>query len=137
MKANPAVTFTDEQQKRLVEVTGEIFDLESELGEGEAPKQEKQPKTKKTEPKNNDSEGAPKPEAPKAEIAEGYIVPKGTEHLVHLSIIRGQRFSAETGKEIGKPYTQTFSFGEYRNFKNNADRLGYKIVQVLYNPYNE
>ena len=74
---------------------------------------------------------------PKAEIAEGYVVPKGTEHLVHLSIVRGQRVSSETGKSLAEPYTQMFSYGEYINFKNNAGRLGYVIDKVLYNPYKD
>ena len=68
---------------------------------------------------------------------DGYKPKPGTEKLVHLSIVRGQRFDENTGKEISTPYTQMFTYGEYLNFKKSASLLGYVIVKELYNPYKK
>ena len=68
----------------------------------------------------------------------GYTPKPGTERLVHLKIVRkGNRYDSETGKEIVQPYVQTFTYGEYKNFEKNADLIGMKIEEVLYNPYKE
>lgn len=66
-----------------------------------------------------------------------YVPAKGTEKLVHLSIVHGRRFSETTGKEISKPYVQLFTFAEWQLFKNNFKGLGYSIMSVLHDPYNE
>ena len=66
-----------------------------------------------------------------------YEVPKGTENHVHLSIVRGNRFSARTGKEINPPYVQIFSRGEFEVFKQSFKNLGYTIVSVLHDPTGE
>lgn len=66
-----------------------------------------------------------------------YVVPKGEEHLVHLSIVNGRRFNPNTGKEESKPTIQKFSYGEFVAFKNNCGLLGYTVVNVLHDPYNE
>ena len=66
-----------------------------------------------------------------------YEVPKGTENHVHLSIVRGNRFSARTGKEINPPYVQIFSRGEFEVFKQSFKNLGYTVVSVLHDPTGE
>nr|DAU31603.1 MAG TPA: hypothetical protein [Caudoviricetes sp.] len=66
-----------------------------------------------------------------------YEVPKGTENHVHLNIVRGNRFSAKTGKEINPPYVQIFSRGEFEVFKQSFKNLGYTIVSVLHDPTGE
>ena len=66
-----------------------------------------------------------------------YEVPKGTENHVHLSIVRGNRFSAKTGKEVNLPYVQIFSRGEFEVFKQSFKNLGYTIVSVLHDPTGE
>lgn len=66
-----------------------------------------------------------------------YVVPKGTEKMVHLMVYRGRRFSPETGKEISKPFAQVFSYGEWCAFRNNFTQLGWRIMEVLHDPYNE
>lgn len=66
-----------------------------------------------------------------------YEVPKGTENHVHLSIVRGNRFSAKTGKEVNPPYVQIFSRGEFEVFKQSFKNLGYTVVSVLHDPTGE
>lgn len=68
----------------------------------------------------------------------GEYEPKaGTEKLVHLSIVKGRRFNPMTGKEESKPYTQLFTFAEWQLFKKNFKGLGYSIMKVLHDPYEE
>lgn len=67
----------------------------------------------------------------------GYVVPKGEEKLVHLSIVNGRRFNPNTGKEESHPYIQKFTYGEFTVFKNSYSMLGYTVVKVLHDPYNE
>lgn len=66
-----------------------------------------------------------------------YNVPKGEEKLVHLSIVKGRRFNPNTGKEESQPVIQKFTYGEFAVFKNNCQLLGYTVVKVLHDPYNE
>lgn len=104
--------FTKKQQARLDEVAEKVIDLEEQIELAD------------DEPK--------KPEAPK-----GYTPKPGTEHLVHLKIVRGARFDENTGKELSTPYVQMFTYGEYINFKKSAPLLGYTIMEEVYNPYNK
>ena len=66
-----------------------------------------------------------------------YKPAKGTEELIHLSIVKGRRFNPNTGKEESQPFVQTFTFSEWQLFKKNFTGLGYVIVAVLHDPYNE
>lgn len=77
-------------------------------------------------------------ERKKVEKTPGKYTPaKGTEKLVHLSIVRGRRFNPSTGKEMTKPYTQLFTYGEWQVFKQNYKLLGFTIMAVLHDPYGE
>lgn len=114
-KAATPDKFSKKQQSRLEEVTEGIVDLEEQIEN--APVEVTKEVVKKT--------------------AAKYIPPKGTERMVHLSIVRGQRFDGDTGKELTKPYVQMFTYGEYKNFKKQAALIGYKVVEVLYNPYKD
>ena len=67
---------------------------------------------------------------------DGYVPKPGTERLIHAKITRGHRFDENTGKEISTPYVQMFTYGEFENFKKNAELVGYSY-EVLYNPYNK
>lgn len=73
----------------------------------------------------------------KNEAVSSYIPKKGTEKMVHLSIVRGRRFNPITGKEESAPYIQLFTFAEWQLFKNNFRNLGYVIMSVLHDPYGE
>ena len=135
-KANPKA-FTDEQQKKLSEVTEQVVDLEEQI---ELADDEPEPEKKGT---GAGAKGTTEKEAT-GEVTNkpfckiGYTPKPGTERLVHLKIVRkGNRYDSETGKEIVQPYVQTFTYGEYKNFEKNADLIGMKIEEVLYNPYKE
>ena len=71
------------------------------------------------------------------EKSEVYKVPKGEEKLVHLKIVNGRRFNPNTGKEESKPFIQKFTYGEFTVFKNSHSMLGYIVVEVLHDPFNE
>lgn len=61
----------------------------------------------------------------------------GTENLIQVMIAFGNRFSPKTGKEVNKPQRMMFSFGEWELFKQSFRRLGYSIVKVINDPYND
>lgn len=105
--------FTKKQQDHLDEVAEKVIDLEEQIELAE-------------------------PEKPATPIGKnGYRPEPGSEKLVHLSIVRGQRFDPNTGKEILSPYIQKFTYTEYMNFIKKAPLLGYNIVDELYNPYKK
>lgn len=97
-------------QAKLDEIIGEIADIDEEI--------------------------AALTEEVTAEKSE-YTLGKGTEKLVHLSIVRGRRFNSMTGKEESTPYVQMFTYGEFQLFKKNASLLGYSVLKVLHDPYGE
>ena len=66
-----------------------------------------------------------------------YVPQKGTEKMVHLSIVHGRRFNPMTGKEESASYTQLFTFPEWQLFKKHFRGLGYSIMAVLHDPYGE
>lgn len=110
IQAKQPENWTKQLQAKLDETIGEIADIDEEIAV-------------LTE------------EAP-AEKSE-YTPAKGTEKLVHLSIIRGRRFNPMTGKEESTPYVQMFTYGEFQLFKKNANLLGYSVLKVLHDPYGE
>ena len=110
LKAKNAKAFTEQQQNDLNSVTLYLVDAEEALAAKEA-------------------ENA-------KEAEKVYTPAKGTEKLIHVSIIRGHRFDPKTGKEKTKPYTQLFTYGEFMLFSKNHSRLGFEIVEVLHDPYN-
>ncbi len=99
--------FTEEQQEELDDIAMFLVDVEDIIEE----------KTK--------------------ENALHYKAPAGEEKLVHLSIVNGRRFNPNTGKEESKPFTQKFTYGEFMTFKSNYKMLGYAVIDVLHDPYNE
>ena len=78
----------------------------------------------------------PQPE-PEKKPPKGFSVPKGAERKVWLKIRRGTKFDPQTGKPIGTPYVQAFSYGEWKLFQANHAKLGYVILEVLHDPYGE
>ena len=110
IQAKQPEKWTSQLQAKLDETIGEIADLDEEIA-------------------------ALTEEAP-AEKSE-YTPGKGTEKLVHLSIVRGRRFNPMTGKEESMPYVQMFTYGEFQLFKKNANLLGYSVLKVLHDPYGE
>ena len=107
-KANEKA-FTKEQQARLDEVAESIVDLEEQI------------------------ELAPDDETSQSK----YVLPKGTEKMVHVKLSTGNRYDPKTGKEINKPIPQMFTFGEWELFKKNYKLLGYTITEVMNDPYKD
>lgn len=66
-----------------------------------------------------------------------YTPQKGTEKMLHLVISETRRFDPKTGKSLSRERVQLFSYSEWRVFSKNFARLGYIIVKVLHDPYNE
>ena len=69
--------------------------------------------------------------------ASTYKPAPGEEKMLHLKIVRGRRFNPNTGKEESDPYVQKFTFAEWQIFKRNMASLGYHVLEVLHDPYNE
>lgn len=65
---------------------------------------------------------------------EKYVPPRGTKRLVHARVLRGHRYNPNTGKPLNEPYIQMFSKNEFRVFQESAERLGYQILEILYQP---
>ena len=76
-------------------------------------------------------------EAAEEEYNSQYHPKPGTEKLVHAKIVRGRRFNPATGKEESEPFVQMFSYPEWQIFEKNMSLLGFAVLEVLYNPYNE
>ena len=76
-------------------------------------------------------------EAAEEEYNSQYHPKQGTEKLVHAKIVRGRRFNPATGKEESEPFVQMFSYPEWQIFEKNMSLLGFAVLEVLYNPYNE
>lgn len=77
-----------------------------------------------------------KSEADKSE-STAYVVKKGTEKMVHLELVHGKKFDPMTGKLISSPFVQMFTYSEWSLFKNNFKSLGYTIIKILHNPYED
>lgn len=107
LKAKGGGAFTDEQQDELNELVLAMVDLDELI--------EAQPDTK----------------------ANVYKVPAKESSLIHIELIKGRRFNPNTGKEESFPYVQKLTYGEWQLFKQNFSRLGYVIIKVLHDPYNE
>ena len=73
----------------------------------------------------------------KEKATSGYAVKPGTENCVHLCLQYGKRFDSSTGKEISPSYVQMFTYSEWQLFKVHHISLGYRIVEVLHDPYGE
>lgn len=111
LKVKGGKNWSDQLQEELDEVVLFLVDLDEAIEEKEAITEEP--------------------------IASSYVPEKGTENMVHLSVVHGRRFNPNTGKEESKPYVQLFTFPEWQLFKKNFARLGYAIMDVLHDPYGD
>ncbi len=107
--------WNDEKQNELDECVEFLVDLDDYI---EARKEREAAQEKSS------------PEAP-------LTVPAGTEKCVHLMIVKGQRYDADTGKKLVKAMPQIFTFAEWQLFKKSFRNLGYTIEKVLHDPYGE
>lgn len=111
LKTKGGKNWSDQLQEELNEVALFLVDLDEAIEEKETTTQEP--------------------------VNTSYVPEKGTEKMVHLSVVHGRRFNPNTGKEESKPYTQVFTFAEWQLFKKNFARLGYAIMAVLHDPYGD
>lgn len=73
--------------------------------------------------------------SPAVSTKKAYTPAPGTEKLIHVKIVNRKRFDPNTGKELSKPYRQLFTFGEWQNFSKHHSSLGFRVVEVLHDPY--
>lgn len=73
----------------------------------------------------------------KKKPAKGFVPSERDKRKVFLKIRKGTKFDPNTGEPIGVPYVQAFTYGEWNNFKANYQKLGYTVLEVLYDPYGE
>lgn len=68
-----------------------------------------------------------------------YVPAKGSENSVHLELSRTENlFDPKTGaKKEGSTYVQVFTYSEWQAFKNHFKGLGFHIMKVLHDPYDE
>lgn len=55
------------------------------------------------------------------------------KHLFHVKLDKPQ-FDKESGEKLSVAYVQIFHKAEFEQFKVSAPRLGFKTVEVLWNP---
>lgn len=72
---------------------------------------------------------------PAEEVEAGYKVSDKERHFVHVRLSKGPRFSSMTGERLANDFIQKFSYGEWLNFRKNYKGLGYKVVEILHNPF--
>lgn len=125
-KVDSGDKWTPEQQKDLDGLT-EALILLGYKEETEQPT-DSQPETEQPKPTPKRGEKAP---------AKGFEPSDRDKRKVFLKIRRGTKFDPNTGKPIGKPYVQAFNYGEWVNFAKNYDKLGFTVMEVLYDPYGE
>lgn len=118
LKAKNGKDWTMEAQDELNEVTLFLVDVEELIEE----------KANEEGAKENNEE---------AKDASEYTPKKGTEKLVHAKISKGRRFDPTSGKELTKPYVQMFTYGEWKLFQQNHASIGFVILEVLHNPYDQ
>ena len=112
--------WNDEKQNELDECVEFLVDLDDYI---EA-REQREAAQREAEQKESS------PEAP-------LTIPAGTEKCVHLMIVKGQRYDANTGKKLVKAMPQIFTFAEWQLFKKSFRNLGYTIEKVLHDPYGE
>lgn len=133
MKLKATEPLSEQDQAELDEITDKLFDLEEQLENFG-----KEPEPKSGEGAEQDPE--PEPEPAKAPESPAPVIeqrPKQREDVLRLKIQVGNRFSAETGKEINPPFEQTFTRSEWNNFKQHHAKCGYKVAEVIYDPWGE
>ena len=141
MKLKATEPLSEQDQAELDEITDKLFDLEEQLenfgkepeqkSDGEA-EQDQEPEQKQGPEPEPESAKKPEPLAPVIEQR-----PKQREDVLRLKIQVGKRFSADTGKEINPPFEQTYTRSEWNNFKQHYAKCGYKVAEVVYDPWGE
>lgn len=70
------------------------------------------------------------------EVLDKKTKPAYSKNIVVLNLCRGKRFNSSTGKEESKVYRQTFTYSEAMLFSQNYKKLGFSVVEVVHNPFD-
>jgi hypothetical protein len=135
MKLKATEPLSEQDQAELDEITDKLFDLEEQLESfGKEPEQKQDQEPEQKQEPEPEPEPTKKPEPPAPVIEQR---PKQREDVLRLKIQVGKRFSADTGKEINPPFEQTYTRSEWNNFKQHYAKCGYKVAEVVYDPWGE
>ena len=127
----------------LLEQRNKLLQTKDELGESWTPEQQSELDGLNEALKllghveEQPEEEQPTPAEAEKKPAKGFKPSAREKNKVILKIRRGTKFDPNTGKPLGTPYKQAFSYGEWVNFSKNYDKLGYAVLEVLYDPYGE
>lgn len=122
MKLKETEPLSEQDQQELDDITEKLFDLNEQLEN--FGKEQKNPKEQVQDAAKEQVQDAAKDAVKEKEI-------------VVLKIQIGKRFDADTGREINPPFEQTFTRSEWNNFKQFHKNCGYKITEVVSDPWNE
>lgn len=122
MKLKETEPLSEQDQQELDDITEKLFDLNEQLEN--FGKEQKNPKEQVQDAAKEQVQDAAKDAVKEKEV-------------VVLKIQIGKRFDADTGREINPPFEQTFTRSEWNNFKQFHKNCGYKITEVVSDPWNE
>lgn len=122
MKLKETEPLSEQDQQELDDITEKLFDLNEQLEN--FGKEQKNPKEQVQD-------------ATKEQVQDAVKDAVKEKEVVVLKIQIGKRFDADTGIEINPPFEQTFTRSEWNNFKQFHKNCGYKITEVVSDPWNE
>ena len=137
LKLKASEQLSEQEQQELDSIAENLFDLEEQLEKLDSNNEPKtEPKAEsKAEPKAQ-PKVEPKTESkaqPKKKLADE----QSKDEVVILELLVGKRYDADTGKEVNHPFRQTYNWSEWQNFKKYYGRCGYKIINVVNDPWGD
>ena len=118
MKLKETEPLSEQDQQELDDITEKLFDLNEQL-------------------ENFGKEQRNAKEQVQDAVKEQVQDAVKEKEVVVLKIQIGKRFDADTGEEINPPFKQTFTRSEWNNFKQFHKNCGYRITEVVSDPWNE
>lgn len=91
------------------------------------------PKKKSTGIKNGSSASSTQSSSTETAKSKGFTPEKGEEDLVHVQVVRGDRFDKNTGEEISKPFMQKYGKKEWMQIRQHSASIGLSY-EVIYEP---
>ena len=126
MKLKETEPLSEQDQQELDDITEKLFDLNEQLEN--FGKEQRNAKEQVQDAVKEQVQDAVKEQVQDA-VKE--------KEVVVLKIQIGKRFDADTGEEINPPFKQTFTRSEWNNFKQFHKNCGYRITEVVSDPWNE
>lgn len=140
LKLKESSQLSEKDQQELDEVTEKLFDLEEALenfGKKPNANDNAMDAGEETADGGSGAEDASSEAADKGNSDASAKTQKQHNDVLVLKIQNGKRFDADSGKEINPPFEQTFTRSEWNNFKRFHKNCGYKIVEVVHDPWGE